>query len=457
MTRKTDSKKSARFFVPFSKVEPQEDGSVVVRGIATVEEIDKVGEVVTFEASKKAFAEMSEEVSKATDGLSLGNLRSMHQAIAAGKIRQWSANDATRSIEIEGLVVDPIEAKKAVERVYTGLSIGARDVVREVSTYDGKSVPAIVSYSLSEVSLVDRPACPGAVLLWKFETDESEAEEEEEEEPAEQAPEPEPEPAPVTEPEPESVSPGEDEAAEGEIALGEVRAEGIEEPLGFVFLGPGDAVRVAWRSPLHRSIVKLAADRLSVLSKKIEPEDVKGAAEATKPVSAAISAIRAALLAFLKGDSPVDPYVAEALARIHTDMYGIAAACGRDEEKIALPPDVEKKLADARAKATVAVSKDDSPELAKAIAEAVAVKLGAVVEAVKEAVAPLRDLPRPVGRRVEKKLGSSGSGTGPADDSIAALERAVATIERSLDEPTRRAVRLALAEQTIKATIPASR
>lgn len=151
-----------RLFVPFSKRDAQPDGSVIVEGIATKEEIDKQGEVVTYEASKAAFAEWTDAFSRATGGMSLGNIREMHGPVAAGKAIAWDADDATKAITLRAKIVDKAAAEKVREGVYTGFSIGApgSSVIRDMVG----DLKRIVGYKLSETSLVDNPACPSALF-----------------------------------------------------------------------------------------------------------------------------------------------------------------------------------------------------------------------------------------------------------------------------------------------------
>ena len=157
---------SMTLFLPFSKVETEADGSVVFEAIATSEALDTQNEIVQYEASVKAFGEWTEAFIKATDGQSLGNIRAMHQPIAAGKAIAWSADDRRRQISLTGKVVDADSARKVRERVYTGLSIAAPgpSVTRVTRDLDGRKVGVITDYRLAEVSLVDKPANPEAIV-----------------------------------------------------------------------------------------------------------------------------------------------------------------------------------------------------------------------------------------------------------------------------------------------------
>jgi len=153
-----------RFFIPFTKVEENSDGSVYVEGVATAEVLDFHGEVVSYEASKAAFKEWSDWAEKATDGASIGNIREMHQPVVAGRAVKWWADDTTRSIHLGATIEDPTAAKLCRSRAYTGYSIGGGDVKREMQPWEGKSVPWITAYRLSENSIVDKPACPTATF-----------------------------------------------------------------------------------------------------------------------------------------------------------------------------------------------------------------------------------------------------------------------------------------------------
>lgn len=153
------------YYLPFSKVSTQPDGTCYVEAVATAEVLDSQGEVVTHDASTAAFSEWTAGFARATDGKSLGNIREMHEPWAAGKAVRWVQDDTNRRQVLALHVVDQDAAAKCRERVYTGLSIGGRDVRRGTLNLDGESVPCITGYTLTEVSLVDKPACPEALFM----------------------------------------------------------------------------------------------------------------------------------------------------------------------------------------------------------------------------------------------------------------------------------------------------
>jgi len=150
-----------KLYVPITKIDEERRE---VWGFATVEELDKQGEVVSFDASKRAFAAWSDQFEKATDGASQGNIREMHQPIAAGRVLEWTPDEEKKGINLGGKIVDDQAWAKTRERVYTGFSIGGNPKKSERRKIGGKNVNVITEYDLVEVSLVDNPACPSAVF-----------------------------------------------------------------------------------------------------------------------------------------------------------------------------------------------------------------------------------------------------------------------------------------------------
>ena len=145
-------------FIPFFKVD-----SVLreVSGIVTAERPDKDLEVCDYEKSKPFYQKWSDEFKKATDGVSLGNLREMHGLQAAGKATGLEFNDGEKAIVMTFKVVDDDAWKKVEERVYTGFSQGGRKVGEMIRDPYFKNCMRYVA-NPSEVSLVDNPCLPDA-------------------------------------------------------------------------------------------------------------------------------------------------------------------------------------------------------------------------------------------------------------------------------------------------------
>jgi hypothetical protein len=148
-----------QLFVPITKIDAAKR---LVYGTIAEEIPDRSGELFDYRSSKPYFEQWSGEIAKASEGRSVGNLRAMHGAVAAGKLSRLSFDDAGKRIEAVGKVVDDAEWAKVLEGVYTGFSIGGHYVRRWP---DGEN-PALTRYTAepSEVSLVDNPCIPSATF-----------------------------------------------------------------------------------------------------------------------------------------------------------------------------------------------------------------------------------------------------------------------------------------------------
>ena len=146
----------ARIFGTITKAEENEDGTLTVSGIASTETRDSDGEVFTAECMKAAIP----------DYMRFGAVREMHQPIAAGTALAMET-DEKGVTHLEALVVDPVTIKKVQTGVLKGFSIGGNV---PPGGRDAKNRKIIHKLNLTEVSLVDRPANPDAVIeLVKFE------------------------------------------------------------------------------------------------------------------------------------------------------------------------------------------------------------------------------------------------------------------------------------------------
>lgn len=143
-----------QLYVPITKVDAVKR---LVYGVAALQQEDKGGETFHYDTSVPYFKAWSKEISDATQGKSLGNIREMHGKSAAGKITQIEFNDSDQQIEICTKVVDDAAWAKVDEGVYTGFSIGG-DYVKRWNEQGTKFYTA----KPSEISLVDNPAMPGA-------------------------------------------------------------------------------------------------------------------------------------------------------------------------------------------------------------------------------------------------------------------------------------------------------
>lgn len=97
-----------------------------VEGILAGEQPDFEGEIFDYKSSKPNFLKWNTTMSALTGGKSVGNLRGQHNPkVAAGKFVDMQYDDDKMCIPCTAKVVDPIEADKVREGVYTSFSIGA--------------------------------------------------------------------------------------------------------------------------------------------------------------------------------------------------------------------------------------------------------------------------------------------------------------------------------------------
>lgn len=142
-----------KLYGAFTKVEKQPDGTLIVEGIASSDTVDSQGETVRPSAIQKAIPGYLR-----ADGS--GPLREMHQPIAAGKTTAIDVQPDGKTY-IVTKVVDPNTILKVTEKVLQGFSIGGHVPPGGRNKENPKVIESIV---LTEISLVDRPANPDAVV-----------------------------------------------------------------------------------------------------------------------------------------------------------------------------------------------------------------------------------------------------------------------------------------------------
>lgn len=141
--------------IPFAKIDAE---TRQVSGFATLDNIDNQGDVVLAEASAKAFARAR------------GNLREMHQPIAAGHLvdfREQEFYDQDTQKFYRGIFVTAYVStgaeptwQKVLDGTLSGFSIGGeiKEAHSEFVKDAGITVRFIEDYDLIELSLVDNPA-----------------------------------------------------------------------------------------------------------------------------------------------------------------------------------------------------------------------------------------------------------------------------------------------------------
>jgi phage head maturation protease len=154
-----------RIYSEIDSIVKNDDGTIIVTGYASSGSVDSDGETITPEAMKAAIP----------DYMKFGAVREMHGKNAAGTALSAEVQDDGRTL-FSALIVDPIAIKKVETKTYKGFSIGGsvppggRDPVNKT---------LIKQLKLVEVSLVDRPANPDAVITM-YKSDDAEKIESEE-------------------------------------------------------------------------------------------------------------------------------------------------------------------------------------------------------------------------------------------------------------------------------------
>ena len=151
-----------RLSMPFSKVDKERR---IVSGFATLDNVDKQADIVTADASMKAFAKFR------------GNIREMHEPTAVGKMVNFKEDkyfDPESKKFYSGVYVSAYVSKgaqdtweKVLDGTLSGFSIGGR-MNKWDDGYDEKSdktIRIIKDYDLVELSLVDNPANQFANVL----------------------------------------------------------------------------------------------------------------------------------------------------------------------------------------------------------------------------------------------------------------------------------------------------
>ena len=158
----TTDKENLRLSMPIGKVDAERR---IVSGFASLDNIDKQDDIVTAEASVKAFKNFK------------GNLREMHQPSAVGKMVSFKEDryfDPNSKKFYNGVYVSAYVSKgaqdaweKVLDGTYSGFSIGG-NIKSWDDAYNAdldKAIRVIKDYDLYELSLVDSPANQFASII----------------------------------------------------------------------------------------------------------------------------------------------------------------------------------------------------------------------------------------------------------------------------------------------------
>jgi len=136
----------------YFQITKRDDEQRMVYGYCSTESVDSQGETVTKDAMAAAW----------DDYMQFANVREMHGNSAAGIVKEYDFDDNGVFIGVK--VVDNNAWNKVVEGVYKGFSIGGKKLK---DGYDAIT-KTITGLKLTEISLVDRPSNPDALItVWK--------------------------------------------------------------------------------------------------------------------------------------------------------------------------------------------------------------------------------------------------------------------------------------------------
>jgi len=136
----------------------------IVTGVATADNIDSSGDIIEFGASEKAFKAWR------------GNIREMHAPVAVGKAIDYEPVDldidgsSHKGMRLSAFVSKGAQNtwEKVLDGTLSAFSVGGRILEKNIdetlSKQLGRPVHRISKYELGEVSLVDNPANPAAVV-----------------------------------------------------------------------------------------------------------------------------------------------------------------------------------------------------------------------------------------------------------------------------------------------------
>jgi hypothetical protein len=136
----------------------------IVTGVATADNIDKSGDIIEFDASIKAFEGWR------------GNIREMHAPVAVGKAVSYEPVNLVidgkmyKGMQISAYISKGAQStwEKVLDGTLAAFSVGGRVLERssdeDLTEETGKSISRITNYELGEISLVDNPANPAAVV-----------------------------------------------------------------------------------------------------------------------------------------------------------------------------------------------------------------------------------------------------------------------------------------------------
>jgi hypothetical protein len=149
-----------RLTAPIEHITKLDDGTLLVHCTVTSEAPDSQGEIIDYDAFKAA----------APGLMKWAVLGEMHDPSRqdAGTILQLYFDDASRKVEADVHVVDPVAVKKVANRVYKMVSIGGVKLATQIVQVGGRTFRKITRLIADELSLVPRGANPDALIAKQF-------------------------------------------------------------------------------------------------------------------------------------------------------------------------------------------------------------------------------------------------------------------------------------------------
>ncbi len=144
--------------IPITKVDALKQE---VWGWAGEEVPDQDGEVMDYDWTKPNVLAWSERMLKISKGKSMGNVRSMHSKMAAGKLIHLEPRDDLKKFWVGAKIVDRNEFEKCAEGVYNGFSWGGNYGKREWDASLQKMRYEAIPF---ELTLADNPDMYGATF-----------------------------------------------------------------------------------------------------------------------------------------------------------------------------------------------------------------------------------------------------------------------------------------------------
>jgi len=128
-------------------IKKSKDGTVLVTGAFTSDNVDESGDVITRAATEAAVPAYRQ----------WGNIRRMHMPDPVGKITRIGEEDGLKWNEVEIKVIDPKAVFEVENGLLQALSVGILIDFKDITELAGGGWE-IGAYKLAEISLVDHPA-----------------------------------------------------------------------------------------------------------------------------------------------------------------------------------------------------------------------------------------------------------------------------------------------------------